>query len=176
MRSKSKQKTVYTLFVFFIILSATSFLSCTKKSGENESKGEANWLTGDDDQKFDMIANQLRGFDVAMAEVGYRYQEIYWAGKEENWELAAYHLEKTETAIKNGLTRRPKRKNSAISFLEISIPAMKETISKKDTVLFKKNFEIFRQSCNSCHISEKVPFFTVQIPTERNSPIRKNDK
>ncbi|HEX9740782.1 MAG TPA: hypothetical protein VGA29_08400 [Ignavibacteriaceae bacterium] len=34
-----------------------------------------------------------------------------------------------------------------------------------------KEFEIFRQSCNACHLQEKVEFMKVSIPDVRLSPI-----
>jgi hypothetical protein len=71
------------------------------------------WIRGDIDQRFAIVAKQLRGFDAAMVETGYRYGELYWAGEDRNWEYAAYQLEKIETAIANGLERRPKRAASA---------------------------------------------------------------
>jgi hypothetical protein len=45
-------------------------------------------LTGSDEDKFDHVARQLRGFDMAMMEVGYRYTELFWAGQDKNWDYA----------------------------------------------------------------------------------------
>lgn len=57
--------------------------------------GEAGWLSqGSVEERFAVVASQLRGFDVAMVEVGYRYGELYWAGRDGNWEFAAYQIEK----------------------------------------------------------------------------------
>ena len=108
---------------------------------------------------------------MAMKEVGYRYNELYWAGIDENWGYARYHLEKIKTAIDNGLERRPKRAASAQGFLEYSIPALMKTIQDKNKASFMKEFEIFRQSCNACHLQEKVEFMKVSIPDVRLSPI-----
>jgi len=48
-----------------------------------------------------------------MAEVGYRFTEMYWAGKDRNWPYARYQLHKIETTLKLGVERRPKRAASA---------------------------------------------------------------
>ena len=119
------------------------------------------------------IEKHFRGFDMAMLETGYRYQELYWAGQDENWEYADYQLSKIELAIKNGLERRPKRATSAAQFLSTALPDMQEAINSKDTVVFNQNFKALTLSCNSCHTMEKVPFFTVKTPTIRQSPIKK---
>lgn len=108
-----------------------------------------------------------------MVETGYRYQELYWAGQDENWEYADYQLEKIKIAIENGLERRPKRAKSAEHFLTSVLPEMKKSLQSRDTVIFNENFQTTTINCNSCHAMEKVPFFSVQISTKRQSPIKK---
>lgn len=147
--------------------------SCNNSQEKNEPVGAGGWLKGSSSEKFETIAGQLRGFDVAMVEVGYRYQELYWAGQDENWDYANYQLEKIEVAIKNGFERRPKRAESGRHFLNSVLPEMTNTIKSRDTVEFNKFFIMLTSNCNSCHTMEKVPFFTVKIPEERQSPIRK---
>ncbi len=135
--------------------------------------GKDGWLTGNEQEKFETITNHLRGFDMAMVETGYRYQELYWAGQDENWQYADYQLKKIRLTIENGLERRPKRAQSARPFLNTILPEMQNAIDSKDTVLFNKNMLLFTESCNSCHAMEEVPFFNVKIPTNRTSSIRR---
>lgn len=148
--------------VFFILI-----------TGCEEKNKKLTWLSSDNDSAFVQIEKQLRGFDMAMKEVGYRYNELYFAGLDENWDYAKYHLEKIKTAIENGLERRPLRSQSAQGFLEYSIPTLMKTIQESDKESFLKEFEMFRQSCNSCHISEQVEFMNVITPQIRYSPIEK---
>lgn len=151
---------------FFIIsLAIIFFVGCDKK---NE---KLSWLSSDNDSAFVQIERQFRGFDMAMKEVGYRYNELYFAGIDENWGYAQYHLEKIKTAIDNGLERRPLRATSAKGFLEYSIPSLMKTIQLKEKESFLKEFKVFRQSCISCHIQEKVAFVKVVIPKTRLSPV-----
>ena len=108
-----------------------------------------------------------------MVETGYRYQELYWGGQDQNWEYAEYQLEKIKLTIENGLQRRPKRAKSTEQFLTYVLPQMKKSVAGKDTVIFNKDFQTLTINCNSCHAMEKVPFFNVQIPIGRQSAIRK---
>jgi hypothetical protein len=117
------------------------------------------------------VAKQLRGFDVAMVETGHRYTELYWAGRDGNFEYAAYQVEKIRTAVENGVERRPKRATSA-KMLEAGLLGMEEAIKARDQALFAKNFETLTVICNACHQAERVPFVTVTIPTQRLSPVR----
>lgn len=151
-------------------MTATVIQSCTQTDNKT---AQGKWINGTEEEKIKTIERQFRGFDNAMVETGYRYQELYWAGQDENWDYAKYQLEKIEIAIKNGLQRRPNRAKSAEHFLTYVLPEMQKSVASKDTVVFNKEFKILTVNCNSCHSMESVPFFTVKTPTDRQSPIRK---
>jgi hypothetical protein len=112
----------------------------------------------------------LRGFDVALVETGYRYGELYWAGKDENWEYATYQLEKIETAVANGTERRPKRAASA-RMLEGALAPVKNAIGRRDAAGFDAAFTTLTATCNACHVAERVPFVHVELPRVRLSPV-----
>lgn len=155
---------------YLICLTAIIFLySCNQKT----KTIQGSWIKGTEQEKIEIIENQFRGFDMTMVETGYRYQELYWAGQDENWEYASYQLEKIQKAIENGLVRRPKRAQSARHFLTVILPEMQRALQKRDTVVFNKNFQVLTSSCISCHAMEKVSYFTVKKPLYRQSPIRK---
>ena len=154
-----------------IIILTLGLFSCNQKTDKETAQGD--WIKGTETEQIKTIEKQFRGFDNAMVETGYRYQELYWAGQDQNWEYADYQIEKIKIAIENGLERRPKRAKSAEHFLSYTLPEIKKSIESKDKMIFNKNFQTMTINCNSCHAMEKVPFFNVQIPTERQSPIRK---
>ena len=153
------------------IILILGLVACNKKTDKETAQGD--WIKGTETQQIKTIEKQFRGFDNTMVETGYRYQELYWAGQDQNWEYADYQLEKIKLAIENGLERRPKRAKSAEYFLTYVLPEMRKSLEKKDTVIFNKGFQTMTINCNSCHAMEKVPFFKVNIPTDRQSPIRK---
>ncbi len=154
------------------IYTISLFLLCSCENKQEQGTG-GNWINGSEQEKIKTIEKQFRGFDMAMVETGYRYQELYWAGQDENWEYADYQIKKIQKAIENGLERRPKRAKSAEYFLTVALPEMEEALEKRDTVVFNKNFKVLTNSCISCHAMEKVPHFTVKKPLYRQSPIRK---
>jgi hypothetical protein len=138
--------------------------------GEHSLQGS--WLQGTTDERFQQIERQLRGFDKTMVEVGYRFTELYFAGQDQNWDYAQYQIEKLETALRLGLERRPKRAASAQSFFSESLPAMQEVVEKADSELFQAEIERLRSACMNCHVLEEVPYFTVELPEHRLSPIQ----
>lgn len=158
-------------------MAAIAISSCgDRQSGDGShgaAQGTGGWLSGDESEKFEKIAGQLRGFDMAMVEVGYRYQELFWAGNDGNWDYARYQTEKIRTALENGFQRKPKRKKSATHFMSYVLPQMEKAIDSRDTAVFNEAIGMLTSHCNSCHTMEKVPFFTVKTPEMRQSPIRK---
>ena len=130
------------------------------------------WLKGTADDKFTQVEKQLRGLDKTMVEVGHRFTELYFAGKEHNWDYAKYQAEKIDVALRLGLERRPKRAQSAQFFLADEIPAILNAIESKHDEVFQKGMDRLRSSCMKCHNLEKVPYFTVEFPEHRASPIR----
>lgn len=161
----------YTLKATLFVSAFAILIACTPEEN-TEAVGQNGWLKGTPNEKFDEVAHQLQGFSRTMKEVGYRYQELYWAGKDMNWEYADYQVEHIYEAIEQGNVRRPEHKESGINFVENVLPAMEKAIASKDTSDFLRTFEILTVNCNACHAMEEVPFLTVKTPTERQSPIR----
>jgi hypothetical protein len=139
--------------------------SCENKSSQGD------WIKGTEEEKLMTVEKHFRGLDVAMVEIGYRYQELYWAGQDANWEYALYQLDKIKLSLANAIVRRPLRNESGSYFLENDLPLVYAAVNNQDTAVFNDAFQIFTVSCNNCHAKEKVPFFTVHVPTVRNSVI-----
>lgn len=131
------------------------------------------WLkTLPPDKQIEAIDRQLRGFDMAMFEVNYRYTEMYFGAIEGNWDYALYTGEKIAWAIMNGFERRPKRRaNAEDIFFKEAYPQVLEAIRKKDIALFKERFDVLRGACNACHTAEKVQFIHVGIPAIKQAPL-----
>ena len=137
-----------------------------------ENRAEGKWIKGSQQEQIEAIEWQFRGFDKAMVETDYRYQNLYWAGTDQNWEYADYLNKKIRKAIETGLARRPARAASAQHFLTVTLPEMQQVIDNKDSIGFSKTFSTMTLDCNTCHSLEKLPFFTVKTPVVRQSSIR----
>lgn len=137
---------------------------------EGSSPPDAGWLQGSTDERFARVQAQLRGFDMAMVETGYRYGELYWAGQDRNWDFAAYQVDKIGTAIERGLERRPKRAESA-RMIEGPLASVREAVQARDPAAFDEAFTTLTKTCNLCHEAERMPFVVVRPPTMRHSPV-----
>ncbi len=158
-------KLVLLLFLFFTYT----------LSAQNNYSTKSNWLleTKTDEEKFKKIQKQLRGFDLAMVEVGYRFNTFYFAIKDKNYDLAQYQLDKIKKAMENGIERRPARKkNSEIMFLNRQYKMISTALKSKDTQLIEEEYGNTKNSCNACHKAERVPFIKVIDPKYRWQPIQ----
>lgn len=121
------------------------------------------------------IERQLRGFETTMAEVAYRYTEMYWGGVDGNWDYAAHQAQNLTTAFTLGLERRPEyRKNADALFLKGAFPPVMEAIKAKDPELFKQRVDALRAACTTCHAAESHPFIKIGVPTVRLNPLVKD--
>jgi hypothetical protein len=124
------------------------------------------------DARIPAIQRQLRGFETAMAEVSYRYGEMYWGGVDGNWDYAAHMAMTLERALRLGLERSPARKANADNlFLKGALPQVVDAIKKKDAALFKERIETLRAACTACHAAENHAFIKIGLPTAKRNPV-----
>lgn len=145
---------------------------CVAAGCQLDTSSKASWIEGDSAERWTTMERQLRGLDVAMVEMGYRYDELYWAGADENWPYADYQLTKIRLALDNALVRRPKRRPSAEALFAPALDEMKRAVARRERAGFDRAFAALTTACNSCHVAEGVPSFYVEPSADRRSPIR----
>jgi hypothetical protein len=141
---------------------------------------ETHWLPDSSAGWRDRLERHLRGLDVAMMEIGHRFNELHFAGRDRNWPYARYQIEKIELALRLSLERRPQRAAAAEPFLRETIPLVKQAIHAADiernTGAYEEALERLRADCMKCHVAENVPHFTVYFAKYRTSPIGPGDE
>ncbi len=144
-------------------------------AGPSQSKKKsfdpAAWLVGSVDERFALVGKHLRGFDVAMAEIGYRYTELYWASRDGNWRYARYQLSKIETVVSQAAERRPNRGGTA-KMLDGPAQMVKAAIERRDAAGLQAALTTLTATCNACHHAARAEFIHVEPPRERLSPVR----
>jgi hypothetical protein len=141
-------------------------------AGEDAALPSGEWLKGTPGEQLRSVEKQLRGLDVTMAEIGYRFTELYFAGQDGNWDYAKYQAEKIDLALRLALERRPKRGPSAQSFLNEDLPFVQQAIAHRERDGFQRSMGRLRSACMKCHNKEDVPYFEVELPERRISPVR----
>jgi len=124
------------------------------------------------DARVAAIERQLRGFETTMAEVAYRYTEMYFRALDGNWAYAQHMAHTMGEALTTGLERRPQfRKSADTLFLKGPYLQITDAIKAKDLVLFKQRVEGLRAACTACHAAEAHPFIKIGVPTVRRNPV-----
>ena len=112
---------------FFAVWVSVTTSACRHDAAEKNA-----WIRGDSHERWTMDARHLRGLDVAMVEIGYRYQELYWAGVDANWQYADYQLKKIDLTLENALERRPERRASAETLFAPALGEVQQAIVLRD--------------------------------------------
>ena len=124
------------------------------------------------DARVAAIERQLRGFETTMAEVSYRYTEMYFGAVDGNWEYAEHMAGRMGDAFATGLERRPQfKKNADALFFKTAYPQLLDAVKAKDLAVFKQRIETLRAACTACHAAEMHPFIKISVPTVRRNPL-----
>lgn len=120
----------------------------------------------------------------AMADVGYHFANVWFAGQRQNWPLAKFYLDETRSHLKWAVRIIPVRKtkagdldlggilegidNSLLSELGASIEA-------KDGARFEAGYRKTLEGCYSCHQAAEKPYLRPQVPLVPPQPIMNTD-
>lgn len=168
---------ITTVFVAGVLLGDrwTDSGKCGRRAMAQESSNRPapspdHWLSSSQEERRSQLERHLRGLDVAMMEIGHRFEQLCSATQDRNWPLAQYQIEKIDLVLRLALQRRPKRAASAKPFLTETIPFVKKAIveasggSGRD--ILPQAMKRLRMDCMKCHVKENVPHFVVSIPVE----------
>lgn len=149
-----------------IIAGLLVLTGCGAGNEQARSDYEPNdWLLSaeDDEARFRLIQQQLRGFDQPMWEVGERYAQLHEALQRQNPELAAYQWEKIKTTIENGIAKRPGRRANAERFLLNGVwSEVDADLRSGDAARAWRSFERAKAACQGCHQAEEVGYMNNQ--------------
>ena len=105
------------------------------------------------------------GFGEFMSSIQVHHAKLWFAGKNQNWELADFEMHEIAEsidAIKEYQTEREESKK--VDMLKPSLDAVKDAIDKKDSALFHSSYLLLTNSCNNCHKAVNFGFNVVKVP------------
>jgi hypothetical protein len=116
-----------------------------------------------------------------MADVGYHWTNLWFAGERKNWPLAMFYLEETRHHILWTIQLRPVRKgpdgndvNLMPIFESIDTSAFKavaDSIQAQDSAAFSAAYRATLESCYACHKASGKPYLRPMVPTEPSESI-----
>jgi hypothetical protein len=94
-----------------------------------------------------------------------RHIKLWYAAKNNNWDLANYELGQIkDTFSKAAMFYRDIPIDYIIS-VEKSLVALNEASRSKDNLKFARGFVDLTAACNGCHQAAKLGFITIETPT-----------
>ncbi len=143
-----------------LILLTFSLISCNQHTDN----------TADLQNRIDSLENKLGktykpGFGDFMSSIQTHHAKLWFAGQNENWDLADFEIHELEEAIEDIQTYHAGRKETEL--IEMIIPALdnvEDAVEKKDLVLFEKNYRSLTNTCNTCHQQTDHGFVVIKIP------------
>ena len=116
-----------------------------------------------------------------MADVGYHFANLWFAGEKKNWPLAKFYFDETRAHINWAVRVIPIRKDS--EGRDVDMKAIWQAIDSSfftqiGTAIAQKNSDKFvpsyrgaMEGCYTCHKSSSKPYLRPQIPTVPPQPM-----
>ncbi|HET7001646.1 MAG TPA: hypothetical protein VFI33_10065 [Puia sp.] len=105
------------------------------------------------------------GVGEFMSSIQMHHAKLWFAGKNENWDLANFEIEEIQESlddIQQYCADSPSIKTLPMIFAPLD--SVKHAISEKNTGRFKTSFNLLTNTCNSCHQASNRPFNVIRIP------------
>jgi hypothetical protein len=108
-----------------------------------------------------------------MKDVAYHFSNLWFAGKAQNWPLAAFYLGETRSHLRWAVRVRPTRRTAAgdIDLAGIldgldrsSLAALQKTIEAKDAAAFATAYTDTLTGCYACHQASEKPYLRPHVP------------
>jgi hypothetical protein len=135
------------------------------------------------DPQMDITSLEGRLPDQAhvMADVGYHFENLWFAADKQNWPLANYYLGETRSHLKWAVRIHPVRKTSAGAEVDLNgileavdnsfLAEVGKAITNKDAAKFKIAYHETLQGCYACHTACEKPFLRPQVPSAASMSI-----
>lgn len=145
--------------ILFIALSL-SLVSC------NQHKDNAKDLELRIDSLESKHANSYKpGIGDFMGTMQTHHAKLWFAGQNENWDLADFEVHELEEAIEDIQKYQAGREEVAmIEMLNAPLDSIDKAIDQKNSEAFKRNFISLTNTCNTCHIAVDFGFNVIKLP------------
>lgn len=112
---------------------------------------------------------------VAMADVGFHFSNLWFAGQKQNWPLATYYFNESRNHIRWLVRITPMPKGPTGELIDLQgifdgidgsvLKELRDTIDKKDGARFAATYRQTLEACYSCHKAVGRPYLRPMIPT-----------
>jgi hypothetical protein len=110
------------------------------------------------------------GLGEFMTATQLRHAKLWFAGKNGNWDLAAYEIDEIREGFEDAAKLHPTFDNVPVaemikSIIDPRIERLEKAVEAKSDNQFVAAFDELTAGCNSCHAGANKPFIRIQRPT-----------
>jgi hypothetical protein len=114
------------------------------------------------------------GLGEFMTATQLRHAKLWFAGKENNWDLAAYEIDEIAEGLEDAEKQFPSRDGLPIADMikaniDPAIEELKKAVGAGSRTQFAVAFDKLTNACNTCHAGAGKPFIRIRRPT--SSPL-----
>ena len=123
------------------------------------------------DKKLENLIKVIPSTSDLMIQMGERYKNLYWAGKQEKWDFADYQIDEMQALIRTLKITRPKRSKSIDTHFKNAFSDIQKAIKENNWSKFSSGFDSMRHKCMACHRANDHAFIVLNPkPAKGNSP------
>ena len=105
------------------------------------------------------------GFGEFMSGIQLHHAKLWFAGINNNWELADFEIHEIMEILDNLQKFQSQRKETAsLPMIYPVLDSLKAAIQQKNPVQFKNSYVLLTNACNNCHKAVDFSFNEVKIP------------
>jgi hypothetical protein len=110
------------------------------------------------------------GLGEFMTATQLRHAKLWFAGKNNNWDLAAYEIDEIKEGLEDAERQFPTHDGVPVaemikSIIDPAIEQLEKAVGARSSAQFTAAFDKLTGACNSCHAGAGKPFIRIQRPT-----------
>jgi len=110
------------------------------------------------------------GLGEFMTATQLRHAKLWFAGKQRNWELAAFEIDEIREGLEDAKGQVPVLDGIPIAELiktniDPAFAGLEKAVEAKNSAQFATAFDHLTDACNTCHTAANKPFIRIQRPT-----------
>ena len=130
--------------------------------------------------EIERLKSIVPGQAVAMTQVAYNFNNLWFAAHAENWPLAQFYLNETRVRLRWALRITPVRKISTGDlelqpFLDATekdpLAKLGEAVAAKNMAQIEGAYRATLESCHACHTASEKAYLELQVPAAPAEPL-----
>ena len=151
---------------------------CQSHAASSEAGGAAPTVNAKDldalKADIELLKGKAPSASVAMADVGFHYSNLWFAGQAKNWPLATFYYNETRNHVRWMIRINPTPKGPDGMPVDLkgifdaidtsTFAALKTVIDAKDAAKFDAAYRTVLESCYQCHKAVGRPYLRPMVP------------